>query len=277
MPGRQSPGSGAPVMQQGDGVGDADGRSSVGRRCVLAGLVLAAGATVLRPAASHAASTVRVGFRPVAPLVEESGGGVTGLEVDIVTTALAQSGFQVQPYLGPHVRLVAAVERGDIDGLAPLVGSIPGVLPTEPYLRYRNVALSLSVRGLTIRTPADLRGLRVMVFQRAEQALGADIMAVIRDTPGYREEPKQDQMLLALLSGRCDVVIGDRRILQHQIGRARAQLHSSEPLAEHDLFPVRDYPAGFRSPALVDAFNAGLAALRADGRYDALLAHHTVG
>nr|WP_275668531.1 ABC transporter substrate-binding protein [Oleisolibacter albus] len=232
---------------------------------------------MLRPAASHAASTVRVGFRPVAPLVEESGGGVTGLEVDIITTALAHGGFQVQPYLGPHARLAAAVERGDIDGLAPLVGSIPGVLPTEPYLRYRNVALSLAARGLTIRTPADLRGLRVIVFQRAEQALGADIIATIRDTPGYREEAKQDQMLFALLSGRCDVVIGDRRILQHQIERARAQVHSREPVVEHDLFPVRDYPAGFRTPALVDAFNAGLAAMRADGRYDTLLAHHPVG
>jgi len=223
---------------------------------------------LLLPGAAEARDVV-FGLRPVDPMVSRAGDGVAGLEAEIVSAALAVRGHRLVPYLGPLPRLDAALRERRIDGLAPAVGHFGSkAWLTRPYLEYRNVAVTLSDRDLDLGSPADLKALRVTAFPGAVEVLGADYREAVAASPAYREEFKQELQVLSLKHGRADVIVVDRTILHHHVGRLSARLKSPLSVREHELFqPVR-YRAAFADPVLAEDFNEGLVEISRNGQLD---------
>lgn len=248
------------------------------RKYILLPLLLLA----LLPFTSSArAERVRFGLREAAPLVNRtSDGQLSGYEYEILAAILKATGMELDPYLGSNARLALAAGQGAVDGFAPVVGTPPtGLTLTDSYITYRNVAITLVSRNITLEKPADLRGLRVLAFQRATKVLGPDFSSAVAEAADYREEPVQSLQAKGLLYGRYDVLVGDARVLRHHISEVLAAggtpMHPL-PIVEHELFAPNHYCAGFRDPTLALRFNEGLRQIKADGTYDAIMHRYDV-
>ena len=80
---------------------------------------------------------------------------------------------------------------------------------------------------------------------------------------------------IQLYNGRADVVVGDRNIFRYYNTEAAKQADVSQPVTFHELFPPTNYKVAFRNTTVRDAFNAALAKMHKDGRYDAIIKKYT--
>jgi polar amino acid transport system substrate-binding protein len=243
-----------------------------GRLLLIAGLLLAAIAPARGPARAE----------PVQVLIGNSlppyiiGNEDRGFEFDIVKEALALRGHQMVPRYLPFARVPVEMERGAADA-AMTVNDSSGlrVCYSDTYVVYRNYAITLASRQLTIDTLADLHGKSVRAFQNARLYLGPAFNAAVADNPGYAESANQQTQNAMLFAGRVDVVVGDINIFNWYNQTMPQTPETRQPIALHAVFPPVEYRVGFRDARLCQDFNAGLAELRASGRYDAIIAGYS--
>ena len=194
-----------------------------------------------------------------------------GLEVDIVLGAARRGGLEVQPYFAPLERLHLLLAARKIDAIATTNSrSDVHALYSAPYITYHNYAVALAARNLKIAAIADLRPYSVSAFQRARELLGSEFHAMATANPRYREEGSQVVRNLLLFSGRVDVIVGDKRIIDYFTRHPGVHVYTGQDLAWFDIFPPTDYQVGFADAALRDAFDRGLEAFKADGSYAAV-------
>ncbi|KAF0814434.1 ABC transporter arginine-binding protein 1 [Andreprevotia sp. IGB-42] len=229
--------------------------------CWLAALIL------LTCAWAAAAPGLRVGFgtnKP--PYVFEA--TQSGLEVDIVAAASRLAGFEIKPTFAPMERLHVMYAAGQLDAIAttnPQAGE-KGFF-SQPYVTYHNMAAALTARRYTIRSIADLAGYSVSAFQRAHVLLGPAFRRMAEENPSYREEAQQVVRNLLLLSGRVDVIVGDRRIINYFMRDIPAQVDIRQAITWYEIFPATEYQMVFRNQEQRDRFDTGLAAMRKRGDY----------
>lgn len=191
-----------------------------------------------------------------------------GLEFDVVVAAARAAGLTVKPYYSPMERLHRSFKLGELDAMTttnPHGGAAP--FYSQPYVHYQNVAMSLASRGYRLERISDLQHYSVRAFQRARHLLGDEFRHMAQANPRYHEEAQQVARNRLLYSGRVDVVIGDRRILQYFNREVYAQVDVAQPVVEHHLFPATPYHLGLHDASLRDRFDQGLAAIRASGEY----------
>lgn len=70
-----------------------------------------------------------------------------------------------------------------------------------------------------------------------------------------------------LYSGRIDLVVGDKRIIQYLNRDVDDQVDVSQPLAWFELFAATPYGVGFRRDDQRQRFDVGLRMLRESGEY----------
>jgi polar amino acid transport system substrate-binding protein len=230
-------------------------------------------------AGSDVPITVAAGLT-VEPYVIETDNG--GFEVDIVRAAFQEQGFQVRFLYQPLLRSKISFEQGTVDGVMTVKDHYPEVrnaFVSDEYITYHNVAISLSSRGLVIASVADLAGKPVDAFQQARLGLGPDFRAMADGNPQYHEMANQRHQIAKLFAGRTDIIILDQRIFKYCLNtltrssdRFIRSLPVSDPVTVHNLFEPSHYRMAFRTKEMRDAFNAGLATIRADGRYDRIIA-----
>lgn len=224
--------------------------------------------------AAAAQEVVVTGFRPTPPyIVQKADGGLTGLEYELVTAAAQLGGLTLKPELAPFGRLPEDFRREAFGAIVPANAAmnLPGCL-SDTVLVYRNMAFSLAQRGITLNEIADLANHDVLAFQNAQILLGPDMTAVRQGNQNYREVANQMLQVRALFSARTDVVILERRIFRYLMNSSGVGVDTSAPVAEHDLFAPVPYGVAFRRPEHCAAFNRGLAQLKRNGTYDAIMA-----
>ena len=233
---------------------------------------------VLATAADASAERVTVAMHDAPPyVIIHADGTVTGIEHDLIAAALTHAGRDLHPLVMPYARIrFAYVSDPSIDAEAPAVAAfnLPGML-TQPFIRFRNVARALARSHLQIASIASLRGLRIQAFQNARDALGPAYATVVAEPPTeYQEQTNQMLQLRALWAGHADVMIGDRRILDYYQHLPQTEIDPTEPTIDYPLFPPTDYSVAFHDAQLAEAFDRGIAAIRADGSYDRILAQY---
>ncbi|WP_068494083.1 substrate-binding periplasmic protein [Paramagnetospirillum marisnigri] len=201
-----------------------------------------------------------------------------GMEYDIVKEALALEGHTLRPHYMPQGRVAKELGGGQLE--AALTQRMEVGLPahySDVYITYQNFAITLASRNLAVDKEEDLAGKSIIAFQRAALYLGPRFKAVVEANPLYREESRQVVQPIMLYLDRIDVVIADRNIFNwfaHQ-PEVAAKVDTRQPLRFHPLFPPTDYRMAFRDEGLRDAFNRGLAKLRASGAYDRIVRAYT--
>jgi polar amino acid transport system substrate-binding protein len=200
---------------------------------------------------------------------------IGGLEVEIVEQALAAGGYRMIAESYPPARALALVRAGHLDGMATVTEGIGAFGHfSDDYITYRNVAITLRRRAIRLDSVADLARHSVAAFQNARFILTPEFAAVVAAHENYTEHPQQITQNRLLYSGRADVVIGDRLIFHALSRQVSDGLDTAQPVMIHELFPPMPRKMVFRDPAVRDAFNAGLKAIRADGTYAATEARY---
>ncbi len=217
--------------------------------------------------ATAAAEVLHVGFgthKP--PYVFE--GEPRGLEYEIVERAARNAGFAVTAYYAPLERLHLMLRRGEIDAITTThERSGVDAFYSDVYIHYHNVAVALAERGYRIERIADLGRYSVSAFQRARLLLGAEFERMAMNNPRYREEALQINRNRLLYSGRIDVVVGDKRIIQYLNREVDDQVDVSQALDWFELFVPTPYRLGFRRNEQRQRFDQGLRMLRDSGEY----------
>ena len=209
------------------------------------------------------------------PYVFEDG---TGIVVEIVRTALEASGHTVKPVYVPIERGFRMFAERQVDGTTIIQeGSGLKAEYSDNFMQYHNRAFVLKSRNLVIRNVADLRNKSVVAFQNADKYLGEDFSRAVTGNPRYKEMAQQDAQAHMLLLGRIDVAVMDESVFRYYRQKliAERKADQAQEYIGYDLFPPTPYKAAFVERKARDDFNRGIAAMRKDGRYDAIYRKYT--
>jgi polar amino acid transport system substrate-binding protein len=209
-------------------------------------------------AASAAEIRVVIGLR-LAPYVME--GKVDGVEYEYVELIMHKLGYEMKPTFVQLKDVGNVMMNGQADMALTSTGS---VVPTafvlsKPYVAYRNAAITLKRRQLTIHSLDDLKPLSIAAFENAPLYLGTDFAAIVANKKDYSEYANQLAQNVLLYQGKVDVVVADVNIFAYLDDVVRAH-HSAtiQPVSFAHLFPPSAYCIAFRDPALRDRFDAVL-------------------
>jgi len=198
----------------------------------------------------------------------------TGIEIEIIREALAFRGHTLKPVYYPFARVPVAFRAGQVDAAMSDLGQDVGAPAYygDPAVFYDNVFITLKERGLSIKRPEDLRGLRVIAFPGALKRYPAWLSEVQKDNR-YYEQSNQSLQVLTLAAGHYDVVLSDRNIFRYfTLQLQKEQKFQPKPVQLHSFVTLNpaDYRPVFKDGAIRDDFNAGLKHLKSIGRVDAI-------
>lgn len=193
-----------------------------------------------------------------------------GLEYDVVREVLALEGHTLKPRFMPLARIIKELDDGTVDA-AMTMQPASGVTAfySDSHVSYRNYAITLARRDITIKQVKDMADKSVMAFQNATMVLGRDFKTMADKNPRYREEAKQVVQPMLLFLERIDVVVADRSIFGWFANdpEVKAKADTNQVLRFHPIFPPTDYHVAFRDAKIRDSFNRGLKKLRDSGIY----------
>jgi len=216
------------------------------------------------------ATEVRMTFdETIVPFVlAESGDGI---QVDIVREALSYKGYKLVPIYVPAKRVMYELKIDAVDAASS--GSYDptteqGFFYGEASFSYRNAFFTLEERGLDIKEPSDLDGLRVATFQNAI-LLWPEWLKGVDQQNNYIEVADQSLQPKLLERGRVDAVVADQtiftyyqKLLEQETGRKH------KPTLSYSFTNPVSFPPVFKSEKLRDDFNEGLQHLVDTGRHD---------
>ncbi|MES2257886.1 MAG: ABC transporter substrate-binding protein [Pseudomonadota bacterium] len=198
----------------------------------------------------------------------------SGIELEVISEALAVRGHLLKPKYYPFVRIPLAFKGHSVDAAMTDLGEdlrADGAYYGDPAVYYDNVFISLKERKLTIRKPEDLRGLTVLSFPGGARRY-PDWLDEARKDGRYFEQNDQALQVLTLDKGRYDVVLSDRNIFKYFSLQLKQQGHQLKPTVQQGFvkFNPMDYRPVFRDNKIRDDFNAGLKYLKESGRWQAI-------
>ncbi|WP_206427530.1 transporter substrate-binding domain-containing protein [Leucobacter chromiireducens] len=199
------------------------------------------------------------------PFAFDEGGEHVGFDVDLITAIAEEVGFEI------------ALETTNFDGIIPGLQTgafdlaIAGITITEerkqtvdfsdPYYR-SGILVGVPVDNSTISSVEDLADLTV-----ASRLGSAPLDYLAEHVPTAKPLPFEqlDQAYLAVEGGSADAVLYDAPNVEYYISTTGA----GKLKVVGDLLEAQDYgiAASKGNEALLDAVNAALASLIADGRY----------
>lgn len=206
------------------------------------------------------------------PFVIENNKELRGIQLDLITEIFAVENQVVNFIHAPLARSFSSVDKWHSDGTITLPSTYKkeNVFISDPYISYQNVAVTLTEDNLTIAQLEDLSGKHIIAFQTAEHFLGDDYSQAVKKAADYQEMADQLKQIELLFFKRTQVLILDINILKHFLFNNQ-ELTANKPYKIHRLFKPRVYGAGFKSKAVRDQFNRGLAVIKANGKYQEVL------
>lgn len=203
----------------------------------------------------------------------------SGIELDIISEALAYRGHTLKPEYYPLGRIPVAFRQQRVDAAMTDLGedlTSSGGFYGEPAVLYYNAFITLTKNQLTITQPGDLKDLSIISFQGADKRF-PEWLSQVKVGKNYSEKNDQNTQVAMLQSGRKDVVLSDIYIYRYFENQAYKNT-GLKPLAVtvHDVIALnpQDYRPVFRSKKIRDDFNAGLQHMKNSGRIQQIYDHY---
>lgn len=257
----------------------------MGAKRFLAGVVASALAWLpLCPAAAQEASVARTSVvrTAVHPDYEPySGVGLHngGFAYDLLITSLARAGRKVEvTATEPWARVLRDVIEGRIDAL----GAVWRTPERDKVLLFSDpIATSRIVFAKRVGDPFEYRDLGDLAGKTIGTVTGYGYTDAFLADGRFRREPigSTAQNLGKLALGRIDLTLDDASVLAHLLRREVPALQDRITLTAGALQDYAMFIAFSRKgrpdiEAVVADFNSGLAAMRRDGSYDAMVERH---
>ena len=221
------------------------------------------------------AEPLRVGVSFAIPpyVIQEQG---RGIELDLLTAAFADSGYEPQFVYLPLERTFRMLAQGKLDAVINIKpGMLARVHLSQPVITFHNRVFTLG--EVPVRTLSDLATLRVSAFQRAQQILGDEFARISAQNARYEEVARQESQVQKLLLGRTDAVILEQRVFYYYLAqlsqdKRNGERYRPELIRQLDLFPPTQYHFAFRQAAQQQWFDRQLTRMKEDGRYARIFA-----
>ncbi|MEM9256870.1 MAG: transporter substrate-binding domain-containing protein [Pseudomonadota bacterium] len=197
-----------------------------------------------------------------------------GLAMELVKHVFSRTDYTPEITIESWSRAVEGARLGVYQALASVWYSPDrdkDLLFSQPYLRSELIILKRRTDTTHYRELADLAGKRLGV--RTDYAYGVDF----RSVPGLQlvEENHLVQLLLRLLNGSVDAVIGDRRTVTMQLNEFLQDRLNEFAVTPIQLPDVERHVAASRSweghEAMIGAFNKALIEVEKDGSHAAII------
>lgn len=194
----------------------------------------------------------------------------SGIEIDIISAALAYKGHTLKPLYFPLGRVPIAFSHKLVDAAMGDMGiHLNDGFYANPAVIYDNIFITLRSRNIIINKPSDLDSLHVASFQGAEKRYPDWLTNVVEENRFFGVSDQLTQVKLLQL-GRYDVVLCDRYIFKYFVNQVESQkeLEISE-IDEHNFITVdpMNYRPVFRDKKIRDDFNLGLKYLKESGEF----------
>lgn len=195
-----------------------------------------------------------------------------GLELELVSLALALEGYQVQPKRMPLARIPRALNTGQADGALTLSEELPldHVYFSDIHISYQNAFFSLKKFNIHLDSMEHLPGKSLVAFQNAQHYLGKQFQQFVANSNLYQEHHDQATQVAMLLKERTQLVVMDKHIFNYYLNQLQiatsAEVNPSD-IRIHDILPASPYRVGFLRDSWRQAFNRGLAELKRRGVY----------
>ncbi|MCL1118541.1 transporter substrate-binding domain-containing protein [Shewanella aestuarii] len=195
----------------------------------------------------------------------------SGLELELLKSALAVKGHSVNIQHLPLARTFHALKEGKLDGIINTKQNmLEGVFYSDVVISFQNCAISLKDKHFNIETVSDLQDKSIVAFQRASILLGKDFTNMAKNNRQYSEQAKQIIQVKMLMKQRMDVAVMDKNIFIYYLRQSylTGKLTKEEVEQEvicHKVFPPTAYRFAFLHADIRDDFNFGLAQIKQDG------------
>ncbi|ABM27844.1 MAG TPA: ABC transporter substrate-binding protein [Desulfovibrio sp.] len=197
-----------------------------------------------------------------------------GLTLEILSLALGRSGYTVTMVYLPWVRAEQRLERGGADLLINCwrtEARAKRYLFSRPFARNRLLFMQRAGESFVFAGQESLKGKTVGTIRGYgyTDAFMADTSIRREEVTNFKDNVRK------LVSGRVDLIIEDELVARTQLEQLPADLAGQvafiePPLVTNDLYVVA-YPDNPGAQDIIRAFDAGLAAMIADGSYKALM------
>ena len=196
----------------------------------------------------------------------------SGFEIDMLRSIFKSMGHELDIIYTPFGRSHTLLMKGVVDigmTLSSRLNIAPAVF-SDSYITYRNVAISLKGRGLSLNKMSKLSKYSVAAFQNARIYLGEEYLRAVDESSFYVELPDQQKQVAMLLLGRIDVVVMDINIFNYLSKEQLGKDHMVN-VDVHRLFPATQYHLGLLDEKLKDQFNKELIKFKNSPDYQLLI------
>lgn len=202
------------------------------------------------------------------------GGDIVGFDVDVLTAVAAKAGISLKFVNTPWEGIFNTLASGERDMVISAVTITPERQQTMDFSApYFDATQLIAVKaGSKVQKFDDLKTLKVGV---QNGTTGDEVVQKLQGkaSPNIRRFESTPLALKELESGGVDAVVADNGVVAHYIANnAAAQFVSLQDAS----FAPEQYGIAFKkgNAELQGKINAGLAAIRADGTYDAIYARY---
>ncbi|OZG74888.1 amino acid ABC transporter substrate-binding protein [Hahella sp. CCB-MM4] len=222
------------------------------------------------------AETVTAAQDPWPPFIQE--GSDPGISIALLKAAMAKEGYTVDFKIMPWNRALNEVKNGNVDLL-------PGAWYTEEregYLIYSDYYAQNSIKFIKKKGDAfEFNGLDSLSGKKVGIVSGYGYGDEFSKAGNFSrpEAGSIEANIKKLLSGRIDLTLEDEIVAKSVIKGAGLDLgavdFTTSALSVNNLH-VAAGRANARGQKIIDAYNRGLAAIKADGTYNKILADYGV-
>ncbi|MES2257733.1 MAG: ABC transporter substrate-binding protein [Pseudomonadota bacterium] len=202
----------------------------------------------------------------------------SGLQADIIRAAFATQSVPTEFVFLPGARSWLEYKAGRIDAVT---NAKPGseldiVLTHWPVALFQNQAITLKRKNIEFKSIGELGKYRVIAFQNASKFLGPEYAIMARLNPNYVEQATMPSFLLR--NEATDVIVSQADIFRFNLIENAARLGFKPDFEQFEYHPIfekgNDYWYGFRTEAMRDQFERGIAAIYKSGEIDKIFAHY---
>lgn len=203
----------------------------------------------------------------------------SGIEIDIISSALAYKGHTLKPLYFPLGRVPIAFTNRLVDAAMGDMGvdlKSKGGFYANPAVIYENIFITLKTKNIIIDKPSDLDAYLVASFQGAELRYASWLKNVFEQHRFFGVSNQLTQVQLLYL-GRYDVVLSDRYIFKYFANQLKLKGSMNILEVEEHFFTKEnpdDYRPVFRDQEVRDDFNFGLEKLKESGRFQEIYDHY---
>ena len=173
------------------------------------------------------------------------------------------------------------LKNGSMDVVVEVQKGIVGAYYSDPFIGYRNFAVSRKKDQVKVESYTDLKGRSICAWQDAKNDLGNEFKKATQVFSKYQEFPIQKDQVKSWLSGACQVIIIDETILKWWIKELSPEYVKRNRKLDldlsYDVLPGQEilwWFMGFKDRELRDQFNKVLKEFKANGIYDKIRADY---